>query len=237
MCSTRLGSYLESRFEGERKGVKLLSINVSQPVSVEADGQRVTTSIFKKAVAGPVRVTFLNLEGDRQSNLKVHGGLDKAVYVYSWTNLEHWRRALQREDLGPGSFGENLTVEGLADDEISIGDELEIGTARFLVTQPRLPCFKLGIALGDPEFPKVFHRSGRNGFYLRVLKEGSLNAGGELRKLESAARHRMTIAEFVKVAARRTPTKEELDRILQLAALPDSWKKSLARKHSIRVGA
>src|SRR5574341_557114 len=121
--------------------MRLLSINVASPTEVLSNGRRVRTSIFKKPVEGPVIVGAQNLAGDKQSDLRVHGGPFKSVYAYSTLNIEYWRSFLKRADLGPGSFGENLTVEGLTDGEIAVGDELEIGTARFIVTQPRIPCF------------------------------------------------------------------------------------------------
>lgn len=210
--------------------MKLISVNVAEPKIVVAGVERIQTAIFKKPVTGPVRVSGLNLDGDRQADLTVHGGADKAVYAYSWQNTTYWRRELQRDDLGPGTFGENLTVDEMLDGEVSIGDELEIGTARFLVTQPRLPCFKLGIALGLPGFPKVFHRSGRNGFYLRVLQEGLLAAGDAIRVTLAENANRMTIADFVRIVTSRTPREEELSRIMCLDALPRSWKDRLTVK-------
>lgn len=140
--------------------MKVLSVNASLPKVATVGGQSVETGIFKEPVSGPVKVRALNLERDAQADLSVHGGSDKAVYAYSWKNIEYWRTRLKRHDLGAGTFGENLTVDEMLDSEVAIGDELEIGSARFLVTQPRLPCFKLGIALGLPDFPKVFHQSG-----------------------------------------------------------------------------
>ena len=205
------------------------------PAIVASNGRRVKTSIFKKPVRGPVVVRTLNIEGDQQSDLRVHGGTHKAVYAYSWQNVEHWRQYLKRDDLGPGSFGENLTVEGLTDDEIAIGDELEIGTARFVVTQPRIPCFKLGIALGMPEFPKIFHWAGRNGFYLRVLREGVIQADGEIRIAETASEPRVTIAELVRLSNSRTLSDEQLDRILALDALTPSWKVDFREKAGRRL--
>ncbi|MBI1940478.1 MAG: MOSC domain-containing protein [Acidobacteria bacterium] len=207
--------------------MKLISVNVAQPKVIIVGGRRVRTGIFKTPVAGPVKVGRMNLDGDAQADLSVHGGPHKAVYAYSWKNVEFWRRELGRDDLGPGSLGENLTLDDLPDTEISIGDELEIGTARFLVTQPRLPCYKLGIALGLPDFPKMFHRSGRNGFYLRVLREGVIAVGDEVRRTENANIPRMTVAEFVRIATRRTITAKDLERIRNLKALPDSWKRHL----------
>jgi MOSC domain-containing protein YiiM len=196
---------------------------------VGSNGQRVKTSIFKKPVAGPVVVRALNLDGDEQSDLRVHGGTHKAVYAYSAQNIEHWKEYLRRNDLGPGSFGENLTVEGLTDSEIAVGDELEIGTARFVVTQPRIPCFKLGIALGMPEFVKVFHWAGRNGFYLRVMNEGHVEAGNEIR-ITPGREPRMTISELVKLSNAKGLTPQQLARILALDALTPSWKEDFLEK-------
>ena len=217
--------------------MKLLSVNVALPAVVASNGKQVKTSIFKKPVARPVLVRALNLEGDEQSDLRVHGGIFKAVYAYSAQNIEHWRGYLRRDDLGPGSFGENLTVEGLTDPEIAVGDELEIGTARFIVTQPRIPCFKLGIAMGMPEFTKIFHWSGRNGFYLRVLREGRIEAGDEIR-ITPAREPRMTIAELVKLSNSKKLTPSQLERILALDALTPSWKEDFLeraerRSHSL----
>ncbi len=214
------------------KIMKLLSVNVAMPKVVASNGQRVKTSIFKKPVAGPVLVRSLNLDGDEQSDLRVHGGTHKAVYAYSVQNIEHWKGHLRRDDLGPGSFGENLTVEGLTDSEIAVGDELEIGTARFVVTQPRIPCFKLGIALGMPEFVKVFHWAGRNGFYLRVLKEGRVETGDDIH-IAAAREPRMTISELVKLSNAKQLTPQQLERILALDALTPSWKADFLEKSKL----
>lgn len=185
--------------------MELLSINVAVPKTVVANGRRVETGIFKQPVSGPVRVGTLNLDGDRQADLSVHGGANKAVYVYSWKNVEHWRKFLQRDDLHPGSFGENLTVDELTDTEVSIGDVLEIGTARFQVTQPRLPCYKLGIALGQPDFVKIFEEGGRNGFYLRVLTEGMIQAGDKIQRISDGGANKVSVAEFVQIYGREMP--------------------------------
>jgi MOSC domain-containing protein YiiM len=202
---------------------------------VTAAGQTVATGIFKKPVAGPVQVGRLNLAGDGQADLSLHGGPDKAVYAYSWKNTEFWRETLQRDDLRPGSFGENLTMDDLPDTEIAIGDELEIGSARFLVTQPRLPCFKLGIALGRPDFPKLFHHSGRNGFYLRVLKEGVVAADDPIRRIRSDDSERITIAEFTQVYMSRSVSRDEWRRLTALRGLPDSWKDWIRKKAKVRT--
>jgi MOSC domain-containing protein YiiM len=210
--------------------IKILSINVGLPKAVLIDGEQIQTAIFKAPTAGSMKVTKLNLKGDQQADLSVHGGPDKAVYVYSWENILYWRQQLQREDLGPGSFGENLTVEGLLDQEVAIGDELEAGTARFQVTQPRLPCFKLAARIGLPGFPKVFLQSGRTGFYLRVLEEGVISAGDSIRRIEVQGPRRVTVAEFTKLYRDREVSNGLVVDALSLEALPESWKTWLRRK-------
>ena len=210
--------------------MKIISINVSMPRLFNIHGQQVETGFFKTPVQGPVVVNQLNIEGDGQADLTVHGGPDKAVYAYPSEHISFWKKTLQREDLGPGSFGENLTVEGLAESEVAIGDEFAMGTARFVVTQPRLPCFKLALALATPSIPKTFLESGRTGFYLRVLEEGIIQAGDAINPLPSRERERVTIAEFVELYRVKLATRDQIRRILSLAALPEGWKESLTRK-------
>ncbi|MHB8653719.1 MAG: MOSC domain-containing protein [Terriglobia bacterium] len=210
--------------------MKLLSINVALPKAVAADGQRVETGFFKQPVNGPAKVGKLNIEGDGQADLSVHGGADKAVYVYSWKNVEYWKTFLKREDLHPGSFGENLTVDELLDTEVCLGDQFEIGTARFLVTQPRFPCFKLGIAMGQPDFVKTFNEGGRNGFYLRVLQEGTISAGDKIWRIANDDPATVTVAEFADIYRTRNATRQRLLRLAELPALPNSWKLWLKEK-------
>jgi MOSC domain-containing protein YiiM len=210
--------------------MKVISINVAMPRVVSAHGKQVETGIFKAPVSGPVVVGNLNLEGDGQADLSVHGGPDKAVYLYSWDNILHWKKALQREDLGPGSFGENLTVEGLGEDEVAIGDEFAVGTARFMVTQPRLPCFKLALALETPSITKTFLESGRTGCYLRVIQEGVIQAGDPIYPLPSRESARVTIAEYVELYRSKSATRDQVRRVLSLAALPIGGKNEFIRK-------
>jgi MOSC domain-containing protein YiiM len=214
--------------------MKLISINVSLPRVVSVHGKQVETGFFKVPVSGPVAVKELNLQGDGQADLSVHGGRDKAVYAYPSENILYWKRALQRDDLGPGSFGENLSVEGLSETEVAIGNEFMIGTARFLVTQPRLPCFKLALALATPSIAKPFLESGRTGFYLRVLQEGVIQAGDPICPLPSREPARVTIAEFVELYRAKRATHEQIRNILTLAALPDDWKNRLRGKAEVR---
>lgn len=164
--------------------MRILSVNVSLPRVVEYRGKKVETGIFKEPVSGRVMVRTLNLDGDRQADLRVHGGADKAVYAYTIENYEYWQRKLARDDFSYGQFGENLTVTGMTDDVVRIGDVYGVGGATVQVTQPRLPCYKLAIRMGMPTFPKLFLASRRTGFYMRVLEEGEVGAGDEWRLLE-----------------------------------------------------
>ena len=163
----------------------LRSVNVGLPQPLATHKGDVQSGIIKMPVAGRVRVRRLGLDGDGQADLTVHGGPDKAVYAYSHDHYPHWEQALGRADLGPGSFGENLTVDGMLEGDVRIGDIYRIGSAVMQVTQPRSPCFKLAAHLGLPDFAKLFLASGRSGFYLRVLEEGDVGAGDAVELVSS----------------------------------------------------
>jgi MOSC domain-containing protein YiiM len=202
--------------------VRLVSVNVGLPREVEHDGETVLTSIFKSPVAGRVRVRTLNLDGDRQSDLTVHGGRHKAVYGYPSEHYAAWREELPGAELGWGTFGENLTTEGLLEDELAIGDKLRCGTVEFVVTQPRLPCFKLGIRFGRPDIVKRFMQSRRCGFYLAVLREGELGAGDPIEHVPSED-DRVTIREFFSLFLPGADP-EIARRASVLPALPPAWR-------------
>lgn len=157
--------------------MKIISIQVGRPREIPAEGEPVLTSIFKLPVTGRVRVRTLNIDGDEQSDLTVHGGPRKAVYIYPSEHYAQWKRELPSLNLPWGVFGENLTIEGLLEDEVCVGDHLLAGTAEFVVTQPRQPCYKLGIRFGRHDMVKRFMLSGRSGFYVSVLKGGEIEAG------------------------------------------------------------
>ena len=178
--------------------MQVISINVGLPREVEWRDEVVRTSIFKEPVTGRVRVSRLNIEGDRQSDLTVHGGVNKAVYVYPSEHYEFWRTELPDSELPWGAFGENLTVAGLIEHDVRIGDRIAMGSAEFVVTQPRMPCFKLTIRFGRADMIKRFYRSGRSGFYLAVTKEGEIGADDEITLL-----HRDADAITIGEAARR----------------------------------
>lgn len=164
--------------------MKILSVCVGLPRIVEYHGEPAVTAIFKDPVAGKVRVGEFNLEGDRQADLTVHGGYSKAVYVYPSEHYEFWREEFSEMDLPFGMFGENLTSEGLTEKEVFIGDRFRIGTAEFIVTEPRQPCYKLGIRFGRTDIIKKFAQSGRSGFYLAISKTGELEKGDRIEFLE-----------------------------------------------------
>jgi MOSC domain-containing protein YiiM len=181
---------------------KLLTIQVARPVPVQHMDREVRTGIFKRPVEGPVMVRTLNIDGDEQGDLTVHGGVDKAVYCYASEHYPAWQEELGRE--WPfGTFGENLTVSGLFEDQLHVGDVLEVGDAVLQVVQPRFPCYKLGIKIGDQRFVKRFQESGRSGFYCRVLQEGNIEPGQPI-KLTQRDETQPTIADML--AARDTNT-------------------------------
>ncbi len=201
----------------------LISVNVGRPRDITWHGKGVRTSIWKNPVKGRVRVSTLNLDGDQQSDLSVHGGVDKSIYVYPCEHYSYWRSQLPEEDLPWGAFGENFTTEGLLEDEVEIGDQLRAGSAEFIVTQPRMPCFKLGIRFDRPDRVKRFLQSKRTGFYLAVLREGEV-AGGDSIELRDREETGVTIADIVNLYTSDSENQELLRRAAELVALPDGWK-------------
>ncbi len=203
--------------------MRLVSVSVGLPQDVDWRGRRVRTSIWKLPVKGRVRVHRLNLEGDQQSDLSVHGGADKAVYAYPFEHYEYWRREFPAMDLAPGAFGENLTTEGLLERDLKIGDRLSMGTAEFLVTQPRMPCHKLGVRFGRDDMVKRFLRSGRTGFYLAVLREGDV-AHDDPIEFTGRSDHDVTVADIAALYTHDADNQSLLSRAVELPALPESWR-------------
>lgn len=218
----------------ERLG-KLLSVNVSLPVTVPYGQKEVSTGIFKEPVAGEVAVTKRGLPGDGQADLVHHGGPDKAVCVYSFAHREHWENAWGKE-MAYAAFGENFSVEGARETEVCVGDVIRAGTALFQVSQARLPCFKLGLKHGLPELPQEVQRTGYTGFYLRVLEEGAVRAGDELTLVSRHAR-RMTVAEAARIMLFGKQELAASERLLAIPELAESWKETLAeRVAKLRAG-
>ena len=205
--------------------MELVSVNVGLPREVTYGTRTYPTSIFKHPVAGRVRVGRLNLAGDRQGNPQTHGGPDMAVYVYSRDHYAFWEKDLGAGPLSCGAFGENLTVTGMADHEVFIGDEFCIGSARFQVTEPRTPCHKLAMKFDDPNLPRRFFKSGRLGFYFRVLDEGDVGAGDEI-TCEARDPAGLTIAEIVGIWADKGAGRRALERALKVDALSENWRKA-----------
>lgn len=203
--------------------MKIISLNVGLPREVSYKGKTVTTGIFKQPVTGRLMMRRLNLDGDRQADLKVHGGAEKAVYLYPAEHYEWWRGELPEVDFTPGIFGENLTVSGLREDKVNIGDRFRIGQAEVMVTQPRLPCYKLGVRFGRDDIIKRFLESGRTGFYLAVLREGEVGAGDQVELLSRAAEC-FTVADLTSLFVRERRNPEKLRRAVSVAALPESWR-------------
>ncbi len=203
--------------------MKILSLNVGLPRQVDWKGKTVTTAIFKEPMQGGIALRTLNLDGDRQADLRVHGGEHKAVYVYPSEHYQLWRRELPDRELPWGMFGENITSEGLLEKEVHIGDRLRVGTAEVVVTQPRMPCFKLGLKFGRDDIIRLFHESGRSGFYFAVAKEGEAGAGDSIEFLQRDPR-RVSIADFCRLYATHEHHDDILRRILQVPALPASWQ-------------
>jgi MOSC domain-containing protein YiiM len=202
--------------------MKLLSVNVGLPREVEWKGKIVRTSIFKTPVVGRVQVAKLNVNGDQQSDLTVHGGIDKAVYAYPSEHYSFWRSELPGMDLPWGVFGENFTTVGLLEDT-HIGDRFRIGSAQFVVTQPRMPCFKLGIRFNRPDMVKRFLQSGRTGFYFAVLEEGEVAAADSIELLERDE-HNIPVADVVNLYRGDATNQDLLRRVSELPSLPNSWR-------------
>lgn len=211
--------------------MKVICVSCGLSREVDWHGHAVTTSIYKNHVEGRIGLRKLNLDGDRQSDLTVHGGEYKAVYCYPISHYEFWQAELPGRSLPMGSFGENFTVEGL-DESVHIGDAFAIGSAEVVVTQPRLPCYKLGIKFGMDDMVKRFLASGRTGFYLAVRREGEVGSGDEI-TLFDRERESIPVSAITRLYIAKSYSAEDLllvDRALTLKALPDSWKQWLAEK-------
>jgi len=172
----------------------LLSVNVGLPKNVPWQGRTVYTGIWKHPVDGPAMVRRLNIDGDGQGDTRGHGGEQRAVLVYQLGSYRHWRRHFGRDDLGYGTFGENLTVDGLPDDEVCIGDRYRLGEAEFEVTQPRVTCYRVGLRLGEPDMPALLVSHRRPGFYMRVITEGHIRAGDAIVKTRSGPEGKLRAA-------------------------------------------
>jgi MOSC domain-containing protein YiiM len=206
--------------------MKIVSLNVGLPREVLWHGRSVTTGIYKEPVAGRLALRRLNLDGDRQADLTVHGGAYKAVYCYPVEHYQYWKKELPGRELPMGIFGENFTVHGLLEEEVHLGDRFGVGSAEVAVTQPRLPCYKLGVRFGADDMVKRFLASGKGGFYLAVHQEGEVGAGDEIKVISRDA-NAVPVSEITRLYVLKRWGTEELAllrRALQVAALPEDWK-------------
>jgi MOSC domain-containing protein YiiM len=210
--------------------MKILSVNVGRPRQIVSNGKSITTGIFKTPIHKRIKVSKLNIEGDGQADLSVHGGLNKAVYGYPSEHYDYWRREFPSMELPWGMFGENLSMKGLLEDDVHIGDRFRMGTAILMVTQPRLPCYKLGIKFDRDDMPERFLASGRTGFYFAVIEEGELGEGDAVERIEVEA-NRVSVTDILSIYLKREDHDVHLlERALQVEALPPGWRRRILKK-------
>ncbi len=210
--------------------IKIQSVNVGMPRQVVLEGQELATGIYKTPVSGRVKVSRLNLEGDAQADLRVHGGPNKAVYAYPAEHYAFWKAELAKAALPWGMFGENLTLTGLDESTAHVGDQFRMGTAVLMVTQPRSPCYKLALKFGREDMAARFAASGRPGFYFAVIEEGEIGAGDDL-QLVRPGRNQVSIAELLRLEDHPQPADQgRIRQALQIDELPSSWRKRFLKK-------
>jgi MOSC domain-containing protein YiiM len=203
--------------------MRLISVNVGLPREVVWKGKTVSTGIFKEPINGSAMMRLLNLDGDAQADLTVHGGAEKAVYAYPVEHYAYWRNELPETDFPYGMFGENLTTEGLLEHQVNIGDRFRIGNAEVMITQPRMPCYKLGIKFGRADIVKRFLDSRLTGFYFSVLREGKVIAGDNIERIRQDE-NQVTVVDITRLFVREVEELGLLHRAIQVQALPVDWK-------------
>ena len=202
---------------------KILSVNVSIPKEVEFEGQKVTTGIFKEPVEGRIKLRSFNLDGDKQADLTVHGGPDKAAYAYPIEHYQFWRGVYHNIEMPNGMFGENFTIQGLMENEVRVGDCFEMGSSKVIATQPRMPCYKLGIKFKRMDILGKFLASGRTGIYFKVLEEGEVGAGDSIIKVEKDP-NGVLISDIARMYTRDREDIDTMRRAVKVEALPEGWR-------------
>ena len=219
-----------------KSDMKLISVNVGLPRLVMSHGDPVSTGIFKEPAAGRVMLRTLNLDGDRQADLSVHGGPSKAVYVYPSEHYDYWKHELPEMKLPWGMFGENFTTAGLFESELNIGDKFRVGSAIVMVTEPRMPCYKLGIRFGRPDIVKRFLASERTGFYFAVLQEGEIGVGDPIEPTESSQRS-VRVSDITRLYTREKHNVGLLRRAIEVEVLSESWRSYFQHRLAKLTGA
>jgi len=211
--------------------MKVLSVNVGLPQKVLYNGQIINTAIFKDPVKGPIMLRKLNLDGDKQADLTVHGGIDKAVYSYPVEHYDYWRKQFPDTDLMWGMFGENFTTEGLLEDAVNVGDQFEIGSANLVATQPRMPCYKLGVRFGRMDVIRRFMTSGRPGIYFKILKEGEIKTGDKIKNIKRD-KNNVTVKDIVSlyISKNHIDVIEMMRRAIKIRDLPEGWRYEFEQK-------
>lgn len=203
--------------------LKLLSLNVGLPTQVTFEGQLITTGIFKEPIPGRIRLRKLNLEGDKQADLTVHGGADKAIYAYAEEHYSYWRKEFHGMSLPWGMFGENFTTQGMFEEMVNIGDQFQVGTATVVATQPRMPCYKLGVKFGRMDIIKRFLASGLTGIYFKVLNEGELEKGDEIKPIKRDENN-VSVKDIVRLYTKNKDDVQTMERAIKVKDLPTGWK-------------
>ena len=216
--------------------INLISVNVGLPRVVMSHGDPVSTGIFKEPVAGRVMLRTLNLDGDRQADLSVHGGSSKAAYVYPSEHYEYWKRELPEMKLPWGMFGENFTTAGLFETELNVGDKFRVGSAIVVLTEPRMPCYKLGIRFGRSDIVKKFLASERTGFYFAVLQEGGVGVGDAIELIERS-KDSLRVSDITALYTHEKHNVGLLRRAIEVATLPESWKSYLRHRLAKLTGS
>ncbi len=209
--------------------MQVISVNVGLPREVAWKGRKVLTGIFKEPVAGAIAVRRLNFDGDRQADLTVHGGPDKAIYAYPAEHYQYWKEQFPRMELPWGMFGENLTIRGLSEETVSIGDSFQVGSAQLVVKQPRVPCYKLGLKFGRDDILKRFLQSGLTGFYFAVLTEGEVAAGDPISLLQRDE-GQVKVADITRLYHQDKRNLELLRRVLAVESLPEVWRSYFSQR-------
>jgi len=209
--------------------MKIISVNVGLPIKVNFGKEIVTTAIFKNPIKHRIKLYKLNLEGDKQADLTVHGGIDKAVYLYPSEHYEFWKKEIKDFEYSWGTFGENLTTEGLLEDLVNIGDQFQIGSAKVVATQPRMPCYKLAVRFGRMDIIRRFMASERSGIYFKVAQEGEIGVEDKIELIKSDE-NKVTIRDIVRLQTNGGRDTEMMNRVIKVKDLPDGWRNYFMEK-------